>query len=928
MKNLYIPLLLFIVGIQAAYAGIIERSSEGLQTISPCAETAALVSVTCDDDEYDAILQSTENMDDPIWTDDISGSPYYQYIDNSSGIVDPGKYKYEYTIRVSGNFRIKLTEKTNSENVEYSNIVTVKFILPNKTTLPVGGVYGETGTFREIGNLMTLDGCQYNCGRTWWKLQDGQADQYIIPLNELNKPLPGKYCVNYTLDKSYRGYPKLSLDPDTIEITPKPLTIDGLSVADKEYDGNVTAAVNNWGTLLGKVGSDVVSIYQTDVTAAFSNMNVDDGKTITISTLSLTGADAGNYTLTQPSGLTADITPKPLTATDFSIMTKDYDGTDNATVENWGTLDKVSGEDVNIVQTNVTASFSDKNVGNGKMITLSALSLTGADAGNYTLTQPSGLMADITAKTLTATDFAIDNKTYDGGTTATVGNWGTLDKVSSEDVNIEQTGVTATFSDKNAGNAKSVTLSALSLIGADFANYKLTQPLGLTADITKKPIAATGTNPNFDKEYDGTLAATATPSDAYTLNSADIIVGDIVTLNNVFAFDTKNVGTGKPVSATNSTLTGTDANNYELAALSSANGNIMAKALTVSGIAIANKEYDGATTATVGNWGTLNKVTGDDVSINQTGVTASFSDKNVGNGKTATLSTALSLTGADAGNYTLTQPSGLLTADITAKTLTATGFSIINKVYDATAAATVGNWGTLNKVSGEDVNINHTGVTATFSNKNAGNAKTVTLSALSLTGANVDNYTLTQPSGLTADITAKTLTVTANNASVDVGFNPAAFTGTYRITGFVNGEDETELTQRPVVSIASDITSTSIPGTYPNKIPVSGASAQNYNFSYVFGTLTIIDPNPVGIEKVTAEGIKVYPSPLKDKLNISSESSTIESVAVIGISGKVIYLQDVKDNRCTIPASDWAKGVYIVKMKTQSGIYITKVVKE
>ena len=47
--------------------------------------------------------------------------------------------------------------------------------------------------------------------------------------------------------------------------------------------------------------------------------------------------------------------------------------------------------------------FGDKNVGNAKAVTVSGLSLSGTDAGNYTLIQPTSLVADITAATPTPT---------------------------------------------------------------------------------------------------------------------------------------------------------------------------------------------------------------------------------------------------------------------------------------------------------------------------------------------------------------------------------------------------------------------------------------------------------------------------------------------------------------------------------------------
>ena len=90
-------------------------------------------------------------------------------------------------------------------------------------------------------------------------------------------------------------------------------------------------------------------------------------------------------------------------------------------------------------------------------------------------------------------------------------------------------------------------------------------------------------------------------------------------------------------------------------------------------------------------------IPGDTVSYS--GGTATFSDKNVANGKTVT-ATGLALSGAAAGNYTVNS-TALTLADITVATLTATGFTAQNKVYDATTAATVSG-GILGGVLGTD----------------------------------------------------------------------------------------------------------------------------------------------------------------------------------------------------------------------------------
>ena len=51
-----------------------------------------------------------------------------------------------------------------------------------------------------------------------------------------------------------------------------------------------------------------------------------------------------------------------------------------------------------------SAQFSDKNVGNAKTVVLTGYGLSGADAGNYLLSTPASLTADITPATLNISD--------------------------------------------------------------------------------------------------------------------------------------------------------------------------------------------------------------------------------------------------------------------------------------------------------------------------------------------------------------------------------------------------------------------------------------------------------------------------------------------------------------------------------------------
>jgi hypothetical protein len=91
--------------------------------------------------------------------------------------------------------------------------------------------------------------------------------------------------------------------------------------------------------------------------------------------------------------------------------------------------------------------------------------------------------------------------------------------------------------------------------------------------------------------------------------------------------------------------------------------------------------------------------------LNTSTVSGNFSDRNVGTAKSVTVS-GLTLSGTDAGNYTLTQPT--TTGNITAKELTVAGVTAVNKVYDDTTAATLNlaNAALIGVVSGDSVTLN------------------------------------------------------------------------------------------------------------------------------------------------------------------------------------------------------------------------------
>ena len=101
----------------------------------------------------------------------------------------------------------------------------------------------------------------------------------------------------------------------------------------------------------------------------------------------MTNNAAGNYILTQPTGFTANITAKALTITGATVANKTYDGNNVANISGGSLVGVVGSENVTLTE---AATFSQSNVGNGLAVTAANV-LGGTAAGNYTLTQQTGL---------------------------------------------------------------------------------------------------------------------------------------------------------------------------------------------------------------------------------------------------------------------------------------------------------------------------------------------------------------------------------------------------------------------------------------------------------------------------------------------------------------------------------------------------------
>jgi hypothetical protein len=128
-----------------------------------------------------------------------------------------------------------------------------------------------------------------------------------------------------------------------------------------------------------------------------------------------------------------------------------------------------------------------------------AVAGTGTDLNNYSITYVNGTLT-VNQKELTVSGITANNKAYDGNTTATLNTGSALlvGVVSGDDVSLDTSGAIGTFDTPSAGVGKTVTVSGLTISGADAGNYYLTQPT-TTADIVYS--AGQGSVPGPDKDY-------------------------------------------------------------------------------------------------------------------------------------------------------------------------------------------------------------------------------------------------------------------------------------------------------------------------------------------------------------------------------------------------------------------------------------------
>jgi fibronectin-binding autotransporter adhesin len=392
----------------------------------------------------------------------------------------------------------------------------------------------------------------------------------------------------------------------TINATPANagITINGdiTGAASKVLDAGVGVFLNNrgasgiaganWTVYSGESNTNSWNAQRKNLVYDYRQYNTSYGGTILGTGRGFIYKNAPSLTLTGLSGTSSKV----------------YDGTTAATLTgaNYTFTGYIAG-DSNAYGVGGTAVYDTKDVGTGKLVTVTGMtSATATDSNGklvygYQVTIPDGTNANIgtiTKKTVTLTG----TKPYDGNTdltgAVTVGTG-----VGTETLNYSGATANSAFVADNATNY----ITALTLLdgtnGGVVSNYQLPtlNHANAPATINKRALAVT-LGGDAIKTYDTNTAASMASLTFTPTNIVGTDVVNLVTGAGVATYDTKHASAGqtKTVNVAGITLNGAESGNYSIGVVSGANiGQINKADISATLTGAVTKVYDATDVATV-----------------------------------------------------------------------------------------------------------------------------------------------------------------------------------------------------------------------------------------------------------------------------------------------------------------------------------------
>tara|TARA_R110002049_G_scaffold85790_3_gene218153 strand:- start:3415 stop:6429 length:3015 start_codon:yes stop_codon:yes gene_type:complete len=212
----------------------------------------------------------------------------------------------------------------------------------------------------------------------------------------------------------------------------------------------------------------------------------------------------------------------------------------------------------------------------------------------------------------------------------------------------------------------------------------------------------------------------------------------------------------------------------------------------------------------------------------------------------------------------------------------------------------------------------------------------------SISGAT--SYTWTLPSGVTGTSTANSITVSYTNAATSgnitvSGDNSCGSGGTSNLAVTVNAQPPA-----PIISVNGNLlTSNAVNGNqwYNQNGLINGATNQTYTANiggdyYSIVTLSGCSSDTSNILNVISTGIEsfgensilnVFPNPFSNVITIEIENSDeIINLEILNSSGQLVY-KDQMIKKINIETSEFSKGIYFIKLESNTFFEIVKIVR-
>ncbi|MEG2421052.1 MAG: YDG domain-containing protein, partial [Oscillospiraceae bacterium] len=318
----------------------------------------------------------------------------------ASGTVNGEKLSVTFSLTSGdginvGDHTFTATALTGDKAANYKLPATVTYTMTiTKATIAGVTADGYTGIYDgKPHDAVTVSGAPTGSAISYCETQDGTYTSANKTVQ--NVISEGQFWYKVTNPNYGEFTGSVMVNISALQLT---TSVAATVTTEKIYDGNQSAAVLTPGTLANNHDGENVSLA---ATAGYDSKSVGESKTITI-TYTISGTSASNYIKPADATLsTGKITTKPLSVTGTTATSRDYNGTTTVAIVGGALSGKVESDTVTLGGT-ATGSVQTADKGNNKAVTVTGYTISGGDAGNYTLTQPTGVTVNITPRDMSS----------------------------------------------------------------------------------------------------------------------------------------------------------------------------------------------------------------------------------------------------------------------------------------------------------------------------------------------------------------------------------------------------------------------------------------------------------------------------------------------------------------------------------------------